>query len=225
MDNVCHTLVGLALAESGLARRTARGTVTLAIAANLPDVDALLYVAGGGAAALAGRRGLTHGVLAMLLLPLVLALAVWWWDRVAWLGARRRDPIAATNAGPSADVGALFVLATVGVLSHALLDWMNSYGVRLLMPFGHEWFYGDALFIVDPWLLVALAAGVVLSARRRRRGGRVSLPTGKRVGPSAAAARGGRPDLAYAARPARVALAAAALYVGAMLASSAAGTA
>jgi hypothetical protein len=31
MDNVCHTLVGAALAEAGLKRRTALGTATLII--------------------------------------------------------------------------------------------------------------------------------------------------------------------------------------------------
>ncbi len=30
------------------------------------------------------------------------------------------------------------------------MDWLNSYGVRLLMPFSNRWFYGDALYIVDP---------------------------------------------------------------------------
>ena len=73
MDNIAHTLAGLALAEAGLKRRTALGTATLAIAANLPDVDALIYFIGDGADALAFRRGWTHGPIAMLLLPLALA--------------------------------------------------------------------------------------------------------------------------------------------------------
>ena len=35
------------------------------------------------------------------------------------------------------------------------MDVLNSYGVRLLMPFSGRWFYGDALYIVDPWLYLA----------------------------------------------------------------------
>ena len=46
----------------------------------------------------------------------------------------------------------LLVLAYVGVISHPALDWLNVYGIRLLMPFSPRWFYGDALFIVDPWV-------------------------------------------------------------------------
>ena len=37
-----------------------------------------------------------------------------------------------------------------------MLDWLNTYGVRLLMPFDGRWFYGDALFIVDPWVWLLL---------------------------------------------------------------------
>ena len=72
MDNVCHTLVGLALAEAGLKRRAALGTATLLLGANLPDVDALAY-AWGPVTALGFRRGWTHGALAMALWPLLLA--------------------------------------------------------------------------------------------------------------------------------------------------------
>ncbi len=39
MDNLCHSLVGMALGRAGLNRRTALATSTLVIANNLPDVD------------------------------------------------------------------------------------------------------------------------------------------------------------------------------------------
>jgi inner membrane protein len=214
MDNVCHTLVGLALAESGLARRSARGTLTLAAAANLPDVDALVYLLGDGVTALAVRRGWTHGVLAMLVLPVLLAGAVWSWDRGAHLRAVRRNALAAANGGPPADLGALFVLSVVGVLSHTLFDWLNSYGVRLLMPLADGWFYGDALFVVDPWLWLALGAGVLVARLRRRAAARGSVR-----GPLGAVR--GRRDVAFETRPARVALAVAAAYVLVMVASAA----
>jgi inner membrane protein len=37
--------------------------------------------------------------------------------------------------------------------------------VRFLYPFDRRWFYGDTLFIVDPWVWLLLGAGVALSAR------------------------------------------------------------
>jgi inner membrane protein len=63
-------------------------------------------------------------------------------------------------------VRSLLLLSYIGVLSHVALDLLNTYGVRLLMPFDGRWFYGDAMFIIDPWLWLALGAGVWLSRRR-----------------------------------------------------------
>ena len=56
------------------------------------------------------------------------------------------------------------------MLSHPFLDWLNNYGVRLLMPFSDRWFYGDTLFIVDPWLWLILGGGVMLAWTSHTRG-------------------------------------------------------
>jgi inner membrane protein len=60
------------------------------------------------------------------------------------------------------------------MLTHPALDWLNTYGVRFLHPFDRRWFYGDSLFIVDPWVWLVLGAGVVLSQRHDRGGRRQS---------------------------------------------------
>lgn len=161
MDNLCHTLVGLALAEAGLKRKTALGTATLVVGANLPDVDALSYFA-SPTAGLGFRRGWTHGALAVAVGPLLLAGLMMAWDRYV---RRRRHP----DTVP-ADPRWLALLALVAVASHPLLDLCNTYGVRLLMPFSGRWFYGDALFILDPWMLLVLAAGAAVSFLAARRG-------------------------------------------------------
>lgn len=188
MDNLCHTLVGAALGEAGLKHRTPLAMATLLVGANLPDMDAYTYAFSDGPTALAFRRGWTHGILAMAVLPVVLAGAMLAWDRLV---RRRRRPDA-----PPARRGPLLFLAFVSVLSHPLLDFLNTYGVRFLHPFSNRWFYGDALFIVDPWVWIALLLGVVFS--------RVAARRGK-----------GRPE-----SPARASLVAVALYVAAMLVSS-----
>jgi inner membrane protein len=64
-------------------------------------------------------------------------------------------------------VGWLLGLAYAGVYSHVFLDFLNNYGVRLLTPFDWRWFYGDAVFIIDPWLWLTLGVGVWLSRRGR----------------------------------------------------------
>lgn len=161
MDNLCHTLVGAAIGESGARKATPLAGATLLIGANLPDIDALMYLA-GSTEALAFRRGWTHGVLAMAVWPLVLTGVMLAWDRAV---RRRREP-----AAPPARPLALLALAALAILTHPLLDLLNTYGVRLLMPFSGRWFYGDTLFIADPWVWLALLAAVWLSLRARRRG-------------------------------------------------------
>ena len=153
MDPLAHTLVGAALAETGLKRLSRYGTATLLIGANLPDID---IVAGdwGEDASLYFRRGWSHGVLALVVLPLLLAGSVWLWHR--WRGGGRGDRLPFRPRH-------VLMLSFLAVLSHPLLDWLNTYGVRLLMPFDQRWYYGDTLFIVDPWLWILAAAGVVLA--------------------------------------------------------------
>jgi inner membrane protein len=60
-------------------------------------------------------------------------------------------------------------LSAIATLTHPVLDYMNSYGLRWLMPFSGHWFYGDALFIVDPWIWLMLAGGLVVARRRAMR--------------------------------------------------------
>ena len=175
MDNLCHTLVGAALGEAGLARRKPLATATLLIGANLPDVDGFTYAFLDGPTSLAFRRGWTHGVLAMVILPVLLAAAMVGFDQMV----RRRRPeksrgqaLRACTRRSSrlpARFRALLLPAFASVLSHPLLDFLNTYGVRFLSPFSERWFYGDTLFIVDPWVWIALALGITLSRVARRR--------------------------------------------------------
>jgi inner membrane protein len=155
MDNLCHTLVGAALAEAGLKRRTALGTAALLIGANFPDIDVLAIPLGHD---LGFRRGLTHGVPALIVLPFVLTGLLLLWER--WRGPPDGEP-------PRA--GQLLLLSAVSILTHPVLDWMNTYGMRWLAPLSNTWSYGDALFIVDPWIWLALGLGVLLSRRRARK--------------------------------------------------------
>jgi len=155
MDNLCHTLVGAALGEAGLKRRTRFGNATLMIASNLPDIDVLVFAT--GTPSVAFRRGWTHGILADALLPPLLT-------GVMLFVASRRP---ATAHEPSIRPMQLLLLSYIGVILHVSMDLLNTYGVRLLMPFSQHWFYGDVLFIVDPWLWLVLGTGVGLSIRRR----------------------------------------------------------
>ncbi len=167
MDNICHTLAGAALGRAGLADRTRYGMATLIIASNLPDIDVAVFLT--DTLAMSFRRGWTHGVLAQATLPVALAGVMWAVARIRPAPVAGREPEAGRPAVP-ARFSQLLLLSFIGLYSHILLDLLNSYGLRILMPLSGRWFYGDALFIVDPWMYVVLGAGLWLSRRARRRG-------------------------------------------------------
>ena len=150
MDPLCHTLVGAALGCTGLERKTRFSRATLIIAANLPDIDVLAHFLGGNAS-YGLRRGITHGIPALVVLPILLALLVAGWSRF-------RPP---DQAGPAVSFRWLLILSIIGVWSHPTLDWMNTYGMRWLMPIADVWFYGDTLFIMDWIAWSVLLIGVV----------------------------------------------------------------
>ena len=159
MDNLTHSLAGALLGQMGLKRLSGRSMPVLIIAANLPDIDAVAMLL--GTEGLAIRRGVTHGPIAMLLLPPLLVGLVLAWER--WRPLERGPPV---RAGP------LLLLAYIGTLSHPALDYLNSYGIRLLEPFSSRWVYGDTLFIIDVWVWAALIAGFWFSRRMEKRGRR-----------------------------------------------------
>ncbi len=189
VDPVSHTLFGAALAQTGLKDRTRWGTATLLIGANLPDVDVVAY-AWSPVHALWFRRGATHGVLGLVVLPLLLTACVLAWDRLV---RRRRGSVRPARVSPVA------LLAFLAVLSHPVLDSLNVYGMRWVVPFSTQWIYADTLFILDPWVWAILAGGVFLASR-----GSPAEGTGR-------------------GRPAVVALVILAVYVGVMGLSNIAG--
>lgn len=170
MDNITHSLVGALIGQAGLKRKTGLAMPALIIGANLPDIDAACFFWLDGVEHLGFRRGITHGPIAWVLLPLILAGALWWFDR--WQASRGRRP----EGRLPVHFGWLYALSFIAGLSHSALDWLNVYGIRLLEPFSSRWFYGDTLFIIDVWLWALMGFATWFSLRRERQGGEWRKP-------------------------------------------------
>lgn len=153
MDPIAHTLVGAALAKSGLEKQSRFAALALVVGANLPDIDGVTYLVSGDLG-LYFRRGWTHGIPAVIVWSFLLAGLLVLVDRL--LGSR------------AARFRALLPLSLLAIATHPALDWLNTYGLRWLMPFDGIWFYGDALFIVDPWMWLLLGGAVFLATSRGR---------------------------------------------------------
>jgi len=142
------------MGRAGLNRTTALATATLTLAAEAPDLDVAGHFFGSSAFGFEHHRGFTHSFLG---LPLIAALVVGFMYGV-WRvrGRRTRDP----HLPPK--WGLLFVYAYVAGLTHILLDFTNSYGVRPFWPFSERWYSWDIVYIVEPILLGILILGLVL---------------------------------------------------------------
>jgi inner membrane protein len=155
MDNLTHSLVGAVMGRMGLKRLSPRAMPAMIIAANLPDIDSFV-AAGVGCDPLAAHRGFTHGIGGLVTMPLVAVAIIWAWEK---LRPGKEGPL---------NLPGLLLACFLAVLSHPLLDLMNTYGTRLLEPFSHQWFYADTLFIVDPWIWIMLILGLEMSWRAER---------------------------------------------------------
>jgi inner membrane protein len=144
MDNVTHSLVGLMLARAGLAKTTPHGTAMMVLAANAPDIDAIFWFS-GTQTYLEWHRTYPHAIAfapLVALLPMLLARVQFSWRS--------------------------FLAALTGVFSHLLLDWTNSYGIPLALPFSWHRFRLDTANVFDVWIWAILLGAVVIMAIARR---------------------------------------------------------
>lgn len=165
MDNLTHSVAGAFLAKTGLRRLSPIAAPTLVAAANLPDLDIVVTLFGGRPAYLVHHRGITHAVLGVVVEVLLLAWITCALDRRR---ERRR------GGAPAGTLGAHALLAACGLATHPFLDLLNIYGLRPWLPLDATTYYGDLVFIVDPWLWM-LFGGTAAIAGPRSRGGTFGL--------------------------------------------------
>lgn len=167
MDNLTHTLFALTLARTPLGRAGRGTTAALLLSSNAPDIDVVSAVR-GAASYLHWHRGPTHGPLGVVGLGLLVGTGVWLTTR---RGTAQSDDRRAT-------LPMLLAISTAGVLFHILMDFPTSYGTRLASPFDWRWFAVDWLPIIDIYLLITLAAGLIfgrVSPAARRRNAAIAL--------------------------------------------------
>ncbi|NUM87745.1 MAG: metal-dependent hydrolase [Bdellovibrionales bacterium] len=163
MDNITHSLIGGAVAELALGRLPEERRKALrpvfwsasVLASNAPDIDIIIprILNQGQIDYLLHHRGHTHTWLLSVLLSLLCWLLVRPWTR-SW---EQREKV-------------LFAgLALFAGLLHVFADGWNIYGVHPLWPFHNGWYFGDAVFILEPllWLLLAPALAFTMAGRAR----------------------------------------------------------
>src|SRR5256885_4790915 len=101
MDNLTHSLVGLAAAKAGLEKLSPGATALCLLAANSPDADILTLV-GGRWTYLQNHRGITHSIAGTIALAFLLPLVFYGGDRlIAWM----------RHTGPATHLGGLLTVS------------------------------------------------------------------------------------------------------------------
>jgi inner membrane protein len=148
MFNSTHTFVSFAVAKTGLDKWVPYAAVTAVVAGNLPDIEIFSGLS-STATYLDHHRGITHTLIGVPLLALLLAGAMYFFSGNFWK---------------------TYAVALIAMSTHPALDYLNTYGVRPFLPFSGKWYYGDLLFIFDPYvdlvLVLGLGAGAYFNRRR-----------------------------------------------------------
>src|SRR5690348_13665015 len=121
-----------------------------------PDLDYLSYF-GGAHAFIRFHRTLLHSLAASALMACVLAGVFCALDRKYPRRAVAQDKSFAPLAFASA-----VVVCAIGAAAHLLLDLASGVGVQLLWPFKIHWTAWDLVTNFDLWILLLLAAGLLL---------------------------------------------------------------
>ncbi|MEQ1875093.1 MAG: metal-dependent hydrolase [Bdellovibrionia bacterium] len=164
MDNITHSLIGVAAAEFALQKSPGADKkkrrfwlASSIIGNNFPDLD-IIYtrITPAPLGSLLHHRGHTHTLLGLLPQWLLIFAILWF----------LRKPLRLDTLDAKAWRGA-GILGAVGLLLHLVADSWNSYGVHPYFPFWNGWIYGDAIFIVEPFLWAMLAAVVWLTGETK----------------------------------------------------------
>jgi inner membrane protein len=159
MDALTHSLVGLTSAKAGLDRLSPYATLVSILAANAPDIDVVSGLFGGRWVLLHHHRGITHSIIGTLVLGFLIP-TIFYLVELAISKWRSLEP--------RIHYRGLMLASMVMVITHPVMDWTNNYGVRPLLPWSGKWFYGDLVFIVDPYLWLVLGGAAFLLTKNGR---------------------------------------------------------
>jgi inner membrane protein len=177
MEPVTHILTGACLARAGFNRRAAYATLTMALAAEFPDIDTFWSLR-GPVEGFQHHRGVTHTFIGVPFEALVVVGAVWLLHRWRLHRAARHAALESAESAATATPlrpqrlltaaparwGLLYLFALLALLSHLLLDYTNNYGLRPFFPFNDHWYAGSIVFIFDPVIFLLLLAALVMPA-------------------------------------------------------------
>lgn len=144
MDPITHGLAGATIANLGFKRKAAFMVILLSAIA--PDIDYITRLWGADVF-LRYHRGITHGILALFVLPIIIGLV---------FGYRK-------------GFFYYFFIAFLSYAAHLFMDLTTQYGTRILSPLDWEQYSLDLMFIIDPYVSIGLLLSVIFCKVNKKR--------------------------------------------------------
>lgn len=143
MDPVTHTLSGFVLSKTITKNKTILAIIL--VTSLIPDLDILLRLH-SKELFLMHHRGITHGIGALFLFPLLPAIIF-------------RRKLGFFKA---------YITSFIAYALHLFFDLTNQYGTKILSPFDWNSYNLSLTFIIDPYVLLPLLLSVVFSIKFKK---------------------------------------------------------
>ena len=151
MDPLTHGVVGAVIRKTYTGKRK-RVMEALVLSAVIPDIDYLSMLV-STESFITYHRGITHSFIALPVISALLAVVFAW-------GEGRRGSL-------KKYFNEYWVLCSVGVFTHLLLDLMMPAGIFALDPIDPRKYSIGAMSVLDPFLLV-VSLGAMLLFRKKK---------------------------------------------------------
>lgn len=152
MDPLTHVLTGATIKQLGFNRKAA--LTVLLLSSIVPDLDYITRFWGMDVF-LRYHRGITHGILALIVIPIIIGLI---------FGFKN----------------GFFYYLSISFLAygaHLLMDITNQYGTRILSPLDWEQYSFDLTFIIDPYITLGLLLCLILGRVNRKKASLIAVLT------------------------------------------------
>ncbi|ADE55245.1 metal-dependent hydrolase [Coraliomargarita akajimensis] len=152
MDPLTQASLGAAVAACASRKHSLRRALFIgALAGAAPDLDVLIRSNSDPLLSLQYHRHFTHALIAAPLIGLIVGVLI------KCLFLPKHWPL-----------GECILFATLGALSHGLLDACTSYGTMLYLPFSHHRESWDIISIIDPLFTLPLLLLLILGFWRTK---------------------------------------------------------
>ncbi len=130
----------------------------LVISGVAADLDYASYF-GGPAVFLRFHRTLLHSLLGSALIACLVAVAFFAVEKIR---SRNFRVASSDSIRPKLTFGLASLVCAIGAASHIVLDLVSGIGVQLFSPFRAGWLSWNLSTNLDPWILILLAAALLL---------------------------------------------------------------